>query len=123
MMLRLQQYDPEVEYKKGAELYVADALSRAYQEIEPGDTLEEELEIHMVLPISNDKKDPVLQKLKNVILNSWPRYKSNLHPTVQVYWDYQEELTIQNDMIFKRDKVVIPTALRADMLKAVHPDF
>jgi hypothetical protein len=43
----------------------------------------------MVLPISNDKlkqlqsetqKDPVLQKLKNVILNSWPRYKSNLHP-------------------------------------------
>ena len=72
MMLRLQQYDLEVEYKKGAELYVADALSRAYQEIEPGDTLEEELEIHMVLPISNDKKDPVLQKLKNVILNSWP---------------------------------------------------
>ena len=83
----------------------------------------------MVLPISNDKlkqlqsetqKDPVLQKLKNVILNSWPRYKSNLHPTVQVYWDYQEELTVQNELIFKRDKIVIPTALRADMLKAVH---
>ena len=76
----LLQYDLEVEYKKGAELYVADALSTAYQEIEP---------VHMVLPISNDKlkqlqsetqKDPVLQKLKNVILNSWPRYKSNLHP-------------------------------------------
>ena len=39
---------------------------------------------------------------------------------MQVYWDYQEELTIQNELIFKRDKVVIPTALRADMLKAVH---
>ena len=104
-------------------------MSRAYQEIDPGDTLEEELEIHMVLPISNDKlkqlqsetqKYPVLQKRKNVILNSWPRYKSNLHPTVQVYWDYQEELTIHNELIFKRDKVVIPPALRADMLKAVH---
>jgi hypothetical protein len=93
MLLRLQQYDLEVEYKKGAELYVADALSRAYQEIDPGDTLEEELEIHTVLPISNDKlkqlqsetqKDPVLQKLKNVILNSWPRYKPNLQSLSEV---------------------------------------
>jgi hypothetical protein len=55
MLLRLQQYDLDVEYIKGSELYVADALSRAYQEIDPGDTLEEELEIHMLLPISNDK--------------------------------------------------------------------
>ena len=69
---------------------------------------------------SETKKDPILQRLKNVILNSWPRCKSNLHPTVQVYWDYQEELTIHNELIFKRDKIVIPTALRADMLKAVH---
>ena len=118
MLLRLQQYDLQVEYKKGAELYVADALSRAYQEIEPSDNL-----------ISTDRlkqlqvetqKDPVLQRLKNVILNSWPRYKANLHPTVQVYWDYQEELIVHNELIFNCDTVVIPTVLREDMLKAVH---
>ena len=39
---------------------------------------------------------------------------------MQVYWNYQEDLTIQNDLNFKRNNVVIPTALRADMLKAVH---
>ena len=63
------------------------------------------------------QKDPVLQRLKNVILNSWPRYKANLHPTVQVYWDYQEELIVHNELIFNSDTVVIPTVLREDMLK------
>ena len=52
MLLRLQQYDLQVTYKKGTELYVADSLSRAYQEVDPNDTLEEELEIHVVLPMT-----------------------------------------------------------------------
>ena len=94
MLLCLQQYEIQIEYKKGAELYVADTLSRAYQEIEPNDFLEEELDILMVLPISEDRltqlqmeteKDPVLQRLTNYILNSWPKCKSAVHPTVQVY--------------------------------------
>ena len=52
MLLRLQQYDLQVTFKKGTELYVADTLSRAYQEVDPNDSLEEEIEIHMVLPIN-----------------------------------------------------------------------
>ena len=55
MLLRLQQYDLQVTFKKGTELYVADTLSRAYQEVDPNDSLEEELEIHMVLPINPSK--------------------------------------------------------------------
>ena len=127
MLLRLQQYDLQVNYKKGTELYVADTLSRAYMDSK--DSLEEELEIHMVLPISPTKlkelqeetqKDPVLQRLKQVIVNSWPQRKSHLSPSIQSYWDYKEELTIYDDLIFKRDKVVIPTVLRKEMLKVVH---
>ena len=129
MLLRLQQYDLEVSYQKGTELYVADTLSRAYQEIGPNDTLEEELEIHIVLPISTPKlnelreetlKDPVLQRLTKVILNSWPQRKSHLSPSIQNYWDYKEELTVFDDLIFKRNKVVIPTVLRHEMLKVIH---
>ena len=30
MLLRLQKYDLELQYKKGKEMYIADALSRAY---------------------------------------------------------------------------------------------
>ena len=129
MLLRLQQYDLQVTYKKGTELYVADTLSRAYQEVDPNDTLEEELEIHVVLPMNPSKlkelqeetqKDPVLQRLKQVIADGWPPRKSHLSPSIRSYWDYKEELTIYDDLIFKRNKVVIPAVLQKEMLKIVH---
>ena len=128
-MLRLQQYDLQVLYKKGTGLYVADTLSRAYQEIGADDSLEESLEIHMVLPISAPKlkelqeetqKDSGTEKLRHVVLNSLPERKSHLSQSIQSYWDYREELTIHDELIFKRNKVVIPAALRNEMLKAVH---
>ena len=109
MLLRLQQYDLQVTYKKGTELHVADTLSRAYQEFDPNDSLEEELEIHMVLPITPSKlkklqetqKDPVLQRLKQVIVEGWPPRKSHLCPSIQSYWGYKEELTMMN--LFSRE--------------------
>ena len=120
MLLRLQQYDLQVTYNKGTQLYVADTLSRAYQEVEPNDTLEEELEIHVVLPMTpsnlkelqeETQKDAVLQRLKQVIADGWPPRKSHLSPSIRSYWDYKEELTIYDDLIFKRNKVVIPVVL------------
>jgi hypothetical protein len=47
---------------------------------------------------------------------TWPEH--NLSQLIQSYWDYREELTI-HELIFKRI-VVIPAALRNEMLKAVH---
>ena len=105
---------------------MADKLSRAYQEVNPNDTLEE-LEIHMVLPISPSKlkdlqretqKDPILQRLKQVIIEGWPQRKSYLSSSIQSYWDYKEKLTIYDDPIFKRNKVVIRPGLRKEMLRS-----
>ena len=62
----------------------------------------------------------VLQRLTNVILNSWPQRKSYLSPSIQNYWDYKEELAVFDDLIFKRNKVVIPAVLRHEMLKVIH---
>ena len=65
MLLRLQHYDLQVVYKKGNELYVADSLSRAYREIRADDSLEESLEIHMVLPISAPKLKELQEETRN----------------------------------------------------------
>ena len=105
MLFRLQQYDLRVTYAKGTELYIADTLSRAYQPSDPNDTLEEDLEIHVILPISDAKlkelqeetqNDPDLQKLKSVIPGSWLQRKSHLSPSIQNYWDFREELNVYN---------------------------
>ena len=86
LLPRLQQYDAEIRYRPGREMYLADTLSRTYLSQSPTDTLRSETEkevesIHAVdyLAISEQQlseirqetaKDPTLQALKNVILRS-----------------------------------------------------
>ena len=129
MLIKLQQYDLEVHYKPGKELWIADQLSRAYQQNSNEDDLEEELEIQIVLPIStpklnqlkeDTKNDGTLQRLKEVVLQGWPKYKSDLHPSIRAFWDFQEELTVCDDIIFKGEKIVIPEATKPAMLAAIH---
>ena len=104
-------------------------LSRAYQSGDPNDTREEDLEINVVLPISEAKlrelqeetqNDPDLQRFKSAIQVSWLQRKWHLSPSIQNYWDFREELTVYNQLIFKGNKVVIPTALQKEMLKLLH---
>ena len=96
---------------------------------ETEDSFEEELEVHVVLPMSTERleqlrvmtnKDPILQLIKTTIQEGWPTSKSKVIPGLQHYWDFKEELAVHDDVIFKNDKVIIPTSLRPFMLKAVH---
>ena len=91
MIMKLQRYDIRVQYKKGSELYFADTLSRAHLPYVSKD-LDEELEISMVLAVSEQKltqirqetdNDESLKILKNVIKEGWPETRSELHANVQ----------------------------------------
>ena len=44
LLLRLQQYDAEIRYRPGREMYLADTLSRAYLSLSPTDTQRSETE-------------------------------------------------------------------------------
>ena len=37
-----------------------------------------------------------------------------------MYWDYNSEMTVEDGLIFKGNKLVIPNTLRRMMLKIVH---
>ena len=36
------------------------------------------------------------------------------------YWNYREELTVEDGLIFKAHRLVIPTSLRAEYVKDLH---
>ncbi|PFX12858.1 Retrovirus-related Pol polyprotein, partial [Stylophora pistillata] len=99
LMMRLTQYDVEIKYRRGPEMYLADTLSRAYlpQEHHPGKADQEVERIHSVnfLSISEPQiqeireetaKDPVLQTLKATILNGWPSQRKELPPELHEYF-------------------------------------
>ena len=69
LLLRLQQYDAEIRYRPGREMYLADTLSRAYLSLSPTDTQRSETEkevesIHAVdyLAISEQQLSEIKQE-------------------------------------------------------------
>ena len=104
MMMRLQKYDVDVHYERGAKMYIADLLSRVYlPEVGFEDDKEFEL-VNMVktLPINQKRleeirqgteADQALQVLKSLILKGWSDDKNDLPIQATPYYSYRDELT------------------------------
>ena len=81
------------------------------------------------MPISQKKKsefvtattqDPVLQKLRQVVLNQWPDTRAEVHTDVRPYWNYREEIEHQDDLLYRSERLIVPASLRSYMLKLIH---
>ena len=138
MFMRLQRYDINIQYKKGSEMYLADTLSRHFSDEETHlirSESEEEIEEmpqieeinHMIasedkiLRLKNETaKDKVLQDVKAVIQGGWPENKHSLPSAVTPYFHICDELVVQEGLILRGDRVVIPKALRKEMIEDLH---
>ena len=135
MMLKLLDYQFKVTYKKGKELHVADTLSRAALkdsfESQQSDVFRMEL-VEMDLKPSNvtadtlerirteTSKDPVLSILNSATMTGWPDERKSVPEEIRGFWSYREEITADNGVLFKLDQVIVPSSLRAEMLRKIH---
>ena len=130
MMLRLQGYDLTVKYTRGKDLVLADTLSRAFLQNVPAEQEEfEMINAVNILPIrperleklkAETKRDASLQELMRTVLDGWPEDKSILPLSLTPYFSFKDELTVQDGLIFKGDRVLVPQSLRSEMLNALH---
>jgi len=60
------------------------------------------------------------QQLALVITTGWPETKQNVPANCLPYWNYCDELSVCNDIIFKSKKVVIPNTNQREMLCTIH---
>ena len=132
MLLKLQRYNLVVKYKVGKQMFVADTLSRAH--LPTANTSEfvhslEEIDHTISLSLSADQlqqvkhvstDDPVLQQLRETIGSGWPQSKSDVPECLHAYYDFRDELVVQGELVFKGDLLVIPAAMRKEMIAAVH---
>ena len=137
LMLKLQSY-PKMTmiYTPGSKLAIADALSRAYLTEIPDSDLayseDIEYQVHMVmknLPITNTKleefrqeteADPVLKKLRTYINDGWPENHTECDTDLKPFWTIQKDLTEEDWIIFRSDRVVVPSAMRSNMKEKIH---
>ena len=139
MRLRLQKYPLDIRYKKGSEMYVADMLSQAYttgdkwdprsvvnNDVSKVDSEDMMYSDRIMLPEEKlvdlqhaTKEDIVLQELEKAIKTGWQgssRDKEVLKP----YLRFKDDLLVEDGLIFKRDRLVIPCIMRAGMVQLVH---
>ena len=89
----------------------------------------DEFEVHLLVQISKERadefkretgSDPVLPKLKKVILTGWPENRSEVEPELQGYWNFRDELCISDGLLMKVDRLITPYSLRDEMLEKIH---
>ena len=137
MMMQLQKYNLKVVYKRGTELYIADTLSRAYLSA-PNQVDEEEQEfiravenVNMTKHLSisperlqefqeKTRDDATLQDLKKNIENGWPDQRNKVLPRTRAYYKFRDELSVQDGILFKSERVIVPISMRAQMLEKIH---
>ena len=129
MMLKLQPYEFTLVYVKGKELGLADCLSRLPLNETDEKSIDDEMMVLSIETLSGSnhgviveatKRDEELQILKQVISQGWPDRKCDVPVEVMPYWDFRDELSTYNGIIYRGERTVIPSELRATTLKTIH---
>ena len=66
------------------------------------------------------QEDDELALLKHAIAKGWPSNIKDIPNVIQSYWTFREELTIEDGIILKGTRMVIPTKKWKAVLKLIH---
>ena len=95
------------------------------------DPLEENFEINTlsIIPMSDTnlaelkdetKRNNQLQQLTNMIKTGWPTNKTDTPKEYVPFWNFRDELSVSDNIIFKGEKVVILRKMQSQMLRYIH---
>ena len=65
-------------------------------------------------------KDPTLTLLKHYIHMGWPVDRRSLPQELHTFWNYREDLSMENGLITKGARLLIPSMLRRKVLEQIH---
>jgi hypothetical protein len=81
------------------------------------------------LPITEEKlkeiqsctaNDSTLQHLQRVVLNGCPEDKNLLPNDVMPYYQYREELSVVDGLVFKGERLIIPSSMWKEIKEKIH---
>lgn len=124
----LSLYNFEIQHRNASNMAHADALSRLPLEVEAeSETYEikfiglSESLIDRQLISKKTLDDPVLSKVKEFVTSSWRNQKlKNYEVQIQPFAKVRNDLVVENDCIYYRENIVIPSELRRAVLELLH---
>ena len=132
LTVKLLEYNFTVVYIPGRQNSRADCLSRLPippLEGEESETAVDECFIAAVEDtvicaskgdwLSELRKDADLNKVMNLIAEKWPK-ESSLDYTLQMYWKVKDELSIEDGLLVRGDRLIPPLCIRSKILTLAH---
>ena len=130
LILWCLRFDVTVVYKPGIKIPVADALSRVC--LPPAETGQREQghEVHFVTGLSTpininrikeeSLKDSTLNLLKDIVFKGWPDQRKRCPQELWEFWNFRCDLIIDDGLVLRGDRILIPKILRKQVLEAIH---
>ena len=133
--MRLTRYQFSISHVPGKDLHIADALSWAptSQSTPSDDQFCHDVDnfVHLVtgsLPVTDERLqqisrlqdgDAVCQQLKQYCLNGWPE-TWKIKGLVKCYQQVSSEIAIQDGLLMRNKRIIIPSLLRQEILDKIH---
>ena len=115
----------------GSHLVLADTLFRGYLPSQAADQ-PDEFEIHVLgsgqlsetmfhkWMDETKSADPELQQLQKVVMSGWRQTKVETPVKTRPYWNYRDEVSCYEGLMFKGDRIIVPHSLQPEMLQRIH---
>ena len=130
LLIKASAYDFNVEYIPGPTNQVADCLSQLgcikdnivlpklrvnaiTQQLSNPDNVIQDIRLETA-------KDDELSLLKHVVTTGWPEHIREVPKEIQPYWTFREELTVENGLLLKSTRIIIPKVMRDQFLNELH---
>ncbi|XP_038106836.1 uncharacterized protein K02A2.6-like [Culex quinquefasciatus] len=141
MLLNLQRYRPSIEFVTGKENVVADAISRApFDERQADDRFDkrdiykvfrevEEVKLSSFLKVKDEQlneimeesaADASMQLIVKYTLEGWPTSVDKVPDSAKMFFKYRNELSTQDGIVYRNDRIVVPHSLRRKLTEKVH---
>lgn len=131
--LALMRYNFDIKHINGKANVIADCLSRASIPDSQSTVLEKECHAYINALLGNmppvdrrleaikesQHEDEICQKLAEYALHGWPD-ASRIPPVLRQYATFRNEFSICEGLLLKAERIVIPAALRLEMLELLH---
>ena len=66
------------------------------------------------------RDDAILQQLKQTIQLGWPERREAVPSEICAFYSYRDELRVQDEILFRGNRVIVPAAMRSEILKKIH---